>query len=300
MKKKICIVINKWWEADPIMAVLTNDDVKPPSLGWPEILNYPRNHTIYSPNPRLVFDKMNNVIVDVWCISDLLAKFPQKASFQSSSERKMDVLPLIFGQNKYDLVIASGTAAHYPASDNRNGSVIIGSKIFLHNAHPNGSNPNSNWIFNRFEEKISSTITKELFQSITNFEGQLDIYLYPEKQYPGSPLTVDSDYENVDVHNINLTDYNEYEEKDIEALEAYSNCYNDGANPVLETTLGLVSVAAGLDVPFFYVAGIVDRVGHFADDVPDPPYAQNSIGSHNAGVVLANIIDRLEQYYTII
>ena len=53
----------------------------------------------------------------------------------------MEVLPLIFEQDPFDLVIAAGTAAHYPPEDNRNGSVFIGTKLFLHNDHPNGSNP---------------------------------------------------------------------------------------------------------------------------------------------------------------
>ena len=28
-KKNICVVVNKWWEADPVMAVLANSDVRP-------------------------------------------------------------------------------------------------------------------------------------------------------------------------------------------------------------------------------------------------------------------------------
>ena len=112
-----------------------------------------------------------------------------------------------------------------------------------------------------------------------------------------SPLSVATNYDFVNINGINVTDYTEYVAKDIEALAAYAAVYDDKDNAVLETTLGLVSVAAGMETPFFYVTGFVDRVGHFSEDVPNPPYAQNSIGSHNIGVVLANIIDRLETYY---
>lgn len=297
MKKRICLVVNKWWEADPILAVLTNEDARPASLKWPKILDYPRQHAQASSEPRLVFDQMRNIEAELWCISDLLARFPQKSRYQSSSERKMEVLPLIFTDRSYDLVVAAGTASHTPASDNRNGSVYVGTKLYLHDAHPGSSNPDSQWSFDHFDEKLSSTLDREMFDVIAGFGDALDAYLLPEKLNPGSPLSVEANHDYVDINDINVTDYTEYEEKDQEALAAYTERYSDGDNAVLETTLGLVSVAAGLETPFFYVAGIANRVGKFSEDIPHPPYAQNTIASHNAGVVLANVLDRLESFF---
>lgn len=296
-KRRVCVVVNKWWEADPVMAVLANSDVRPASLGWPTFLNYPHMNTVPSAKPRVVLDQMKSIHVDVWCISDLLARYPQQPAYQSSSERKMELLPLIFADRDYDLVIAAGTAAHFPPEDNRNGSVYVGTKLFLHNDHPGGSNPDSNWTFDRFDEKLSSTVDPGLFSSVTDFGDALDVYLLPEKVNSGLPLTVESNYHMVNINGINVTDYTEYEEKDNESLAAYADRYDDRHNDVLETTLGLVSVAAGLETPFFYVAGIVDRVGCFGKDVPHPPYAQNHVGSHNIGVVVVNILGRLERFY---
>ncbi len=41
-RKRVVVVVNKWWECDPVMFVLTSDYVRPAcNLGWPKLLQYP-------------------------------------------------------------------------------------------------------------------------------------------------------------------------------------------------------------------------------------------------------------------
>lgn len=37
--KTICIVVNKNWEAEPVLDVLTNGELRPDNMPFPEILN---------------------------------------------------------------------------------------------------------------------------------------------------------------------------------------------------------------------------------------------------------------------
>ena len=42
-RKRVLVIVNKWYECDPVMAVLLNDNARPASyLGWPTQLNPPR------------------------------------------------------------------------------------------------------------------------------------------------------------------------------------------------------------------------------------------------------------------
>src|SRR5262249_29716552 len=146
---RIVVVVNKWWECDPLLSVLLNDLARPVLLGWPVELNHPRRRpakgTPSAPGTpakyRAVF-QLANVRVEIWCVSDLLEHLPD--SLQSSSEAKMKEMPRIVAGEEPALVIAFGTAA-YPATATENGSVVVGSRVFLHDARPAGDNPDSNW-----------------------------------------------------------------------------------------------------------------------------------------------------------
>jgi hypothetical protein len=36
-KKRVLLVVNKWWECDPVMNVLLHDNARPANiLGWPD------------------------------------------------------------------------------------------------------------------------------------------------------------------------------------------------------------------------------------------------------------------------
>lgn len=298
--RRVLVVVNKWWEFEPVMNVLLNDNARPAKkLGWPTLTNYPCERAILpeeyknKPPPRAVFN-LNNVLGEIWCISDLLAIYDEASHLQSSSEKKMDRLNLMFGDGKPSLTISVGTAA-YPSDESKNGSVVVGSKVFMHNGHPNGTNPYSNWQEGPFDEVIDSTLSEEDFEAITAFNAAevTKLFLSPplNPDVSGGELIIN--YENVALCTVNVTDYGEYEAKDRDTLEAYKKAVSRREDRSLETTHGIVRAAAS-GIPFLFISGIVDRVGFFSEDVTPKEYAQNMVGAHNAGIVVARVLPNVD------
>ena len=297
---RVLIVVNKWWECDPVMSALLNQNACPAELGWPQRLRYPCNEL--SHDPRAVY-RLSHIQAEIWCISDLLCMYPDIPQYQSSSQRKMEEMPFLF---KYsgkppDLVVAVGTAAAYPADVSVNGSVIAGTKVFLHNSHPDGENPYSNWQDGPFDTVIDSPLDNDDFKTITDIETDPSSVM---KQFLVPPLNPDpaggtliAEYDYVGLAIVNVTDYSEYEEEDKEALKAYQKEHDPDTGRSLETTHGLIRVAAGMSAPFLFVSGIVDRVGHFHEDVAPRAYAQNTTGAHNAGIVVAWMLPKIDAVF---
>ena len=118
------------------------------------------------------------------------------------------------------------------------------------------------------------------------------------KRFLPAPLNLSRDtilhveYASVALGNINVTDYKEYDKTDAETLSAFERVCPFGIIGSLETTHGLIRVLGG--PRFLFVSGIVDRLGHFHDDVDPRPYSQNTSGAHNAGMTIAWLLSRLE------
>src|SRR6266436_925148 len=146
--RRVIVVANKWWEVDPVLFVLLHDWCRPAeALSWPSLNRHPRPRSTRpfqeepNPKPRAVF-QISRGQVEIWCVSDLLEHLPSK--YQSSSEKKAEQLPRIFEGSEPSLVIALGTAA-LPEPPSSNGCVVVGCQVFMHNFHPDGTNPHSNW-----------------------------------------------------------------------------------------------------------------------------------------------------------
>ena len=304
-KKRVVVVANKWWECDPMMNVLLHDFARDPdALGWPEPLNHPRRRPAQppkgklpdenpSPAPRAVF-RMSNIDAEVWCISDLLEHLPDALKYQSSSEVKAKYIPRIFAAGPApSLVVAFGTAG-YPDDATQNGSVVVGSGIFMHNCHPNGENGESNWSAGSFDAVIPSSLDAATFNALTVIETSPKpsvmsrFIIEPLNPTPLTLLLARSDY--VAVGALNVTDYTEYAKTDDLALGAFKATNNVSLARSLETTHGLIRVQS--DAPFVFVSGITDRVGHFKEEVFPRSYAQNFGAAHNAGIVLAWMLVR--------
>lgn len=290
----VLIIVNKWWECEPVMNVLLNDDASPAkALGWPTTLNHPHRRGVFlrgpnpTPQPRAVFS-MTNIAAEIWCISDLLEDLPDTPKFQSSSERKIERLPLIFKGSEPDLVIAVGTAG-FPSdgNENENGSVVIGTGVFMHDCHPNGTNPDSKWSDCRFEELLCSAITPKQFTAITKFDAAVPDLLMTAVLNPACKSRILADTDGVALGAVNVTNYDKYNHTDQETIDAYkAKCpkrMRDAKS--LETTHGLIRAQS--DAPFMFVSGIPDRVGHFDDEVKPRRYAQNAVAAHNAGIAIA-------------
>ncbi len=295
--RRVVVVVNKWWEANPVLEVLLNDRCRPAEkLGWPRLHHHPCPSGYFFNGPRAIL-VLDNVEVEVWCISDLLARFPEGS--QSSSERKMDVLPLIFNfpHRRADLAVAVGTAASYPAAQSHNGSVIVGTRVFLHNAHPGGGNPESDWCQGPFDTLLDSSLSRDDFLAITDLAPEIrDFFFVPALQPAAGGGRILAGYDTVDLNTVNVTDYAEYEIKDLATVEAFKRHHDarSGGTVSVETTHGLVRIAVGDAVPFLFICGIVNRQGRFAEDVKPRTYAQDATGAHNAGIALAWMLPRID------
>jgi hypothetical protein len=308
------IVVNKYWECDPVCWVLTNkylSDNCGVNLPWPNLVRYPFYGPVppqmpgQKPFPRLVYTA-GTAQIEVWCISDLLIKFPPTADFQSSSQRKMEVLSDVFSYSPLPvtLVVAVGTASSGPFcppfqggyQDNINGSVVVGSKVFMHDGHPaSDPNPYSAWRCDYFDQLMNSSLDESTVLKSLGTDNLETALLCPpiNPATNGQHIYLNFDY--VSIGDINVTDYTEYATKDKEAGNAFVTHYPNNTNgDSVETTHGLIYATArtyfGGDPPFMFVSGVVDRFTLFNDDVKPKVYAQNVTGAQNAGVVVAALL----------
>lgn len=300
--KRVVIVVNKWWELDPVMFCLTSKYLRK-DIPWPIFKDHPRprrNPKKPEPpepaKPRAIFS-FPFAEAEIWCVSDLIEHLPDESKYQSSTERKAEVIGQIFAEPA-DLCIAVGTAA---AGDARslNGSAVIGTQCFMHNSKPNGANPDSNWQAGPFDEILRSALTEGEFDSITRFEipltQKISSTLFAPPNAPSASLSILCDYEAVAVGNLNVSNYQEYDTTDRETLKTFNEKAPEALLGSLETTHGLIRA---LGHPrFIFISGIVNRLLHFHEDVDPARYAQNTVGAHNAGIVLSALLCRLHHLY---
>ncbi len=318
-KTRVITVVNKYWECDPVCWVLTNKYINDNGqcnidlnvANTQRLITYPSYGPVKPESadetvPRIVYET-DSRIIEIWCISDLLSN--STSDKQSSSEEKMNLLPIIFDfkyknmQCDIELVIAVGTASAGPSlsinpvfeTDNINGSVVIGSNVFMHNGWDKSST--SDFQCDCWSEILSSGsadfIRKLQSEDLTSYEKLL---LCPPTN--PSPLKqhfyVNENY--IALGDVNVTDYTKYTEKDKETGTDFFDHYKNNVNGLsLETTHCLIYLAAknylnNVNPPFIFVSGVVDRYTMFSADVNPKTYAQNVSGAHNAGVAVAYII----------
>ena len=294
MTKRICVVANKWWELDPILAVLLSDYVRPSGLPWPVLLRHPRprsdqNIVPIEANtyPRAIF-RFGATVVELWCISDLLEHLPDAPDFQSSTERKAERLQSIVTAGAPAITIAIGTAARGEKSSD-NGNVVIGTASFIHNGHPNNGNPSSNWTGGPFDTVITSAIDEALFRRVTAIEPPDSTrvrshFMVPPLCPPAVPSII-ADMHAVALSNVNVTNPADFTATDPETVAAFNALGTSATLGSLETTHGLIRALCG--DRFLYISGIANRIGQFGPEVVPRLYAQNTVAAHNAGVVLA-------------
>jgi len=228
----------------------------------------------------------------------------------------MQVMPDIFSYSSdpVQMVIAVGTASCGPfcpsfdnkAQDNINGSVIVGSNIFVHDGHPSSDpNPYSQWRWKYMDTLMPSSLDTSIFSNLRNsvpYRNLESLLLTPPTNPGPSGIHVYNDIEFIALSDVNVTNYEEYEVKDKATGDAFKqHCPENQCGVSLETTHGLIyaqameSVSHGSPPPFAFISGIVDRYLHFSTDVNPKPYAQNVSGAHNAGVVVACLVESLSR-----
>jgi len=293
---RVLVVINKWWECDPALAAMLNDNTRPPNSPWPSDLKPARPRPELatehndSPVPRTIFP-YKNFSAEVWCISDLLDGYLPNQ--QSSSQRKAELLSKIFQYGEMPaLVIAVGTACT-PDQTNLNGSVVVGTSVFMHNGHPNGANPDSNLNLPVFDKLLESSISEEMFQKLATIDlTTITNRFLPVPLNPSPQPVLSIGLGDVALGTINVSQSADYEAADPLTLQAFQGLQVAAKAVSLETTHGLIRVQS--ESPFLFVSGIVNRFQQFGTDIAPRSDAQNTAGAHNAGVTVTWLLSSLD------
>jgi len=298
--KRIMVVANKWWEADPLCSVLIHDKARPAGFTDFAYPHFPakRRQSVPAgaprpadpkPEPRLTFT-LNNAAVEVWCVEELM----NAAENASSSAEKARVLPAAFAAGAApDLVVAFGTAGSRP-NVNINGCVVIGSQVLVHDPWPAGAGPTDRWVPPVRDAIIESRAGRTLLGKVPD-ENRLaaEARMIPVPIASASPLMIFAGDGFVSVGVVNVTNYGDYAWADASAVAAFApaNVAAVAAGKSgtqigsVETTHGIIQSLASSH--FLYISGITDAEGVFDFQVTPRVYAQNTAAAHNAAVALA-------------
>lgn len=290
MPSDIVVVANKWWEAAPLLAVFRNPSACPGSFSQlaelaPGTLSTPTSCDP-SPVPRLRL-RVRAATVSVWCLQDLM----NPSVNGSLTTEKARVLPRLFEwEGTPRLVVAFGTAAD-PQKEERNGTVAVGSSVFIHNPYAGKPEPAQQWQPPHPDALVASPAARLI-------DGLPDAWLGevakrtltpPNAGAPRPGAVIGGELVSVGV--VNVTNYKDYDWTDQQALDAFAAVAKGATAGSLETTHGVIRSAS--ESPFLYVSGYVNGVGQFQQQTAANPYSQNFAGAHNAGVALAWLLDLL-------
>lgn len=290
--RRLLVIANKWFEADPLMGVLANAAARPPeiqglgSVVWPRRAQTTLTDIIVRPRMATI---VLDWIVEVWCIQDLMNPF---LSYSNTAE-KARVLPAIIAYGKQpDVVLAFGTAAT-PGKASSNGCVTSGLRAFLHNPYKDKPNVASNWQVPSLMDRIlPSTLPEEFFSTLalnTRVLEEIGRRLLAEIHNPAKQIGFIHNPTGVAVSSVNVVNPADFDWTDSETITAAKAA---AAAPIIsvETTHGVIRALS--DAAFIFVSGITDRVGHFADE-DGGSYAQNFVAAHNAAIAASWILPEL-------
>jgi len=285
----VAIIINKNWEAEPMLAGMCSNEFRPASLSFPEELISLQDRKYTSNKPRAVFrfkDAAGNIFLEakVWCLQDLM----DKSKSNSSSEEKYRVLPPVLKAENPDMVVAAGTAG-YVSESSYAGSVVAGARFFVHNGHP--GNTQTDMKHPDFEKLLALNINKMvlgIFNPVFKQKTEFKFLKVPVNPAVRPALLASQFY--TAVGSVNVTDYGEYSWVDREAIDGFRMVEKKLPVGSLETTHGVIRLSS--DRPCMFISAITDREGHFDMEVTP---GQNYIASFNAGIVLGQFINDLSE-----
>lgn len=302
--KRILVICNKQWEADPVLFAILEKKVNPAftAILWQSVsVPLPPTHDWRTPRPRAILrfptadpNVAAAAYVEIWCIEDWMD--PTKSS--SSSEEKARILPSMLGwanpdaPQPADYVIAVGTAG-FPNPGTYNGSVVIGANAFIFDGHPAGdpktANRDSGWSSPLIGAAIPPTFAIPNFfvpalMEPWRFQAEARFIRPPMAAAPEPIILCAGIYTAVGV--VNVTNYDEYVWADVDALAALKAAQPHLAAGSVETTHGVIRAVSD-PIPFLFVSAITDREGAFNMEVGARAYAQNFACAHNAGIALS-------------
>jgi hypothetical protein len=287
---RVVVVANKWWEADPLCAVLIHDRARPRALSNFAYQRFPAARAVKpasdamrppdpAPVPRLMFDCLG-ARVEVWCLEELM----NPAESPSSSAEKARVLPRVMSGTPPAVVIAFGTAA-MRESVHANGSVVVGRRTFVHDPFA-GADRQGKWTPPHPDRLVESAFPIAALQQLdeqARYAAEAR-FLRPPIAPADPPLAlVGNGFASLGV--VNVTNYDDYVWADASAARAFAASGAPAQVGSIETTHGIIRAASA--APFLFVSGITDTAGLFDVEVTPRVYAQNVVAAHNAGVTLA-------------
>lgn len=287
--KSVAIIVNKNWEAEPMLAGMVSNEFRASSLPFPEVMIPLQDKKYTATQPRTVFrfrdsNQQVQLEVKVWCIQDLM----DKSKNSSSSEEKYRVLLQLFKSETPDLIIAAGTAG-YISESSYAGSVVVGGRFFVHNGNTN--NDDSKLDLPDFETLLPYNINKMVFGIFNqSFKQKTEVKFLKVPNNPAQRATVLASQYYTAVGSVNVTDYSEYAWVDAEAVSAFRSVEQKFPIGSLETTHGVIRLSS--NYPCMFVSAITDREGHFDMEVTA---GQNYVASFNAGIILGQFIADLNE-----
>lgn len=280
MAGRIIVFANKWYEAAPLVSVLTHQDACPKDLVE---ISRPVLFGASAVAPRL-FLRCDNADVEIWCVQNLM----NPDENPSLTWEKARVLPRALGAGpKPRLVMSLGSAA-CPQDGDHNGSVVIGSSVFVHDPFPGST---KHWTPPDPDKIVTSDAAKSLEAISKDWVGDASKRLLAPPNNPAKPLQISVGNDLISVGDVNVTNQELYAEADKETLDAFAKVAGSMQAGSMETTHGMIRMVA--DAPFIYISGFSNAVGEFGEQVTPNWYAQNFVAAHNAAVALAWMLPEL-------
>jgi hypothetical protein len=297
--QRVVVVINKWFECEPVLATLLNPlAANLASFPWP--LLAPRQPipgpTSPAPcaQPRAIFS-FKSMQAEVWCTGDLLMQVD--AQHQSSSATKVQLLPQIEAYGKSpDLVISISTASSVSPDESSNGCVVVGTNAFLSDGNAGlPANPVSNWQDPRFGTILNSSFPEEVFAELFQaVPAGVEGTFAPVRTLSAQPLRLLADYNNTALATVNVTDPSQYNRADPATVAAFHALADAKALPgSVDTTHAVVRAVLG--DRFLFLSPIVNRLTHSGDDCFANQFPQESAACSNAGVTLKWLLTAMDQ-----
>lgn len=292
-KKKVTVVVNKAWEYEPFFNAINHPYLHPSELPDPSNINKVKE-PMFLPRAEM---SLKNIDIVFRCVQNMMDPDVNK----SNSEAKMKYMPSILADDEADLIISVSTAESTPDIQQKltpskeislNGSVIIGTRFFMSDERDQdgGRQAESQLDVVPYTD-YSNDISDALFERIKNNQERIACKFIQQKNAPAPTMYLRAAKAYTSVGVVNVVHYEKYKEADKEALNKYYQSKYYELPVCLETTHGVVSMAAnpndGKHVPVMFVSPITDRYEHFSEDVDD---AQNYIAAFNAGIAVGEIL----------
>lgn len=310
--KKILVIADKNWEADPLVAVLTNPKLRPKSAldiwapGRAGLFTTPASapRPQGGPTRRIGIDLSTaggkiEASVEVYCVEDWMG--PRRGTKAKIKHALPGILKAAGA--KPDFVVAFGTAS-FPDTTSYNGCVVAGTNAYLFNPYrhpPTGVAHDTSHDWDS-RAKVGHLLTSAAgakflgaLKTDTTVLQFVSLLMSPVPCNPAEPAVIAAaNY--IALGDINITNYDDFAWADAAAFE---QCRKDNpSHPVgsVETTHGLIRLMT--DAPFLFLSGITNRLGYFDQEQATNSISQNNIAAHNAGLVLAWLLPQIETFLT--